>query len=185
MGDVVQKMLETSLGALKSDDEVMCSSLDRLDDKVDTLEGAIKLYLSRLDHALLDVPGLRQADAILDYAINLEHVGDIIEGSLARMTFSSSCSSLPTGWPRSRPSISIRWKTCNWPRIREGQLDVSDQLRHRMTWGLRRRWPTPQVAEPCRTVREDFSWPTKKQIKSGLLIHPPGLPKFSISITYG
>ncbi|MET3924223.1 Na/Pi cotransporter family protein [Devosia sp. 2618] len=86
VGDIIENMLEVSLRALKANDEQLCQSIFKLDDQVDTLQGAIKLYLARLDHANLDADALRQANAIVDYAVNLEHVGDIIERSLSRLT---------------------------------------------------------------------------------------------------
>ncbi|KKC41461.1 sodium:phosphate symporter [Devosia epidermidihirudinis] len=86
IGDVVENMLEVSLGALKTNDEMLCQSIFPLDDKVDALEGAVKLYLARIDRTKMDDAETLQANAILDYAINLEHVGDIIERSLSRMT---------------------------------------------------------------------------------------------------
>lgn len=86
VGDLVGAMLENSLNALRSNDETLCQSVFLLDDKVDSLQHAIKLYLARLASAGLDEAARRQSAAILDYAINLEHVGDIIERSLSRLT---------------------------------------------------------------------------------------------------
>lgn len=86
IGDKVEHMLRVTLQALKADDELLCQSVSDLDDQVDELQRAVKLYLARLDRTALAADGLRQADAILDYAVNLEHVGDIVERSLSRMT---------------------------------------------------------------------------------------------------
>jgi phosphate:Na+ symporter len=85
-GDLVGAMLENSLNALRKNDETLCHSVFRLDDQVDRLQNGIKLYLARLDQTGLDEAGRRQYGAILDYAINLEHVGDIVERSLSRLT---------------------------------------------------------------------------------------------------
>lgn len=86
VGDLVEKMLETTLVALRNSDELLCQDLFRLDDEVDALDEAIKLYLSRIDRSRLDEAGRRQLSAVLDYAINLEHVGDVVERSLSRLT---------------------------------------------------------------------------------------------------
>lgn len=83
IGDIVQQMLEANLGALRSNDELLCRSIFRLNDSVDALQEAVELYLSRLDRNRLSAEGRRHANAILDYAVNLEHVGDIIERSLS------------------------------------------------------------------------------------------------------
>lgn len=86
VGDLVEKMLETSLIALKTNDETLCQSVYKLDDQVDLVHEAIKLYLARIDRTTMDEAALRQSHNILDYAINLEHVGDILERSLSRLT---------------------------------------------------------------------------------------------------
>lgn len=86
VGDIIANMLDVSLTALKTNDEQLCQSIFQIDDQVDTLQGAIKLYLARLDHASLGANEVRHAAAIVDYAVNLEHVGDIIERSLSRLT---------------------------------------------------------------------------------------------------
>lgn len=86
IGDLVENMLEVSLDALKTNDEALCQSIFQIDDKVDALQGAVKLYLARIDRAKMDDAAKRQVNMILDYAVNLEHVGDIIEKSLSRLT---------------------------------------------------------------------------------------------------
>jgi phosphate:Na+ symporter len=80
IGDLVEKMLETSLVALKTNDEPLCRSIYELDDQVDQLQEAVKLYLARV------APSDPGSGVVLDYAANLEHVGDIIERSLSRLT---------------------------------------------------------------------------------------------------
>lgn len=85
VGDIVGSMLENTLNGLRSNDEALCQSVYTLDDQVDRLENAIKLYLAQLDQSRLDEPTRQKFTATLDYAINLEHVGDIIERSLSRM----------------------------------------------------------------------------------------------------
>jgi phosphate:Na+ symporter len=86
VGDLVETMLDTTLAALKNNDELLCQNVFRLDDEVDAIQEAIKLYLARIDRTRLDEAGRRQVGAVLDYAINLEHVGDIIERSLSGLT---------------------------------------------------------------------------------------------------
>ncbi len=86
VGDLVEKMLETSLTALKTNDEMLCRSVYQFDDQVDAIHEAIKLYLARIDRGAMDEAALRQSRSILDYAINLEHAGDILERSLSRLT---------------------------------------------------------------------------------------------------
>jgi phosphate:Na+ symporter len=86
VGDLVEKMLDASLVALKTNDELLCRSVFHLDDQVDRLQEAIKLYLARINVDGMNEATSKQSHAILDYAINLEHVGDIIEKSLSQLT---------------------------------------------------------------------------------------------------
>ena len=86
VGDIVEEMLDTTLTALRTNNEVLCQEIFGLDDQVDKIQGAIKLYIARVNRAHLEDAGRRQLDGILAYAVNLEHIGDIIERSLSRLT---------------------------------------------------------------------------------------------------
>ncbi|MCP1200978.1 Na/Pi cotransporter family protein [Notoacmeibacter sp. MSK16QG-6] len=86
VGDLVEQMLDMTLIALKSNDEELCRKVLKLDDEVDAAVRAIKLYLARVDAAKLDEGSRHQLNAVMDYAINLEHVGDIVDSSLSRLT---------------------------------------------------------------------------------------------------
>jgi phosphate:Na+ symporter len=85
IGDTVGMMLETALRALSEGDVDAFERLRTLDDLVDRDHTAVRLYLARLDREKLTPALTHQAEGILDYAMNLEHAGDIIEGSLARL----------------------------------------------------------------------------------------------------
>lgn len=86
IGDTVEKMLQATLASVKANDAAGAQSIYQLDDKVDRLHEAVKLYLSRIPASSLDEATAHQLSSIIDYTVNLEHVGDIIERSLARMT---------------------------------------------------------------------------------------------------
>jgi phosphate:Na+ symporter len=53
-----------------------------LERRVDRLQQEVKIYLSKLGRAGLSEEDGRRSIVIIDYAINLEHVGDIIEKGL-------------------------------------------------------------------------------------------------------
>jgi len=83
MVDVLEAMLRTFLGAIQSDDRKLLAQIGRMDDTLDRLHNAIKLYLieiSREDG--LDEEESRRCSDILAFTINLEHSGDIIDKSL-------------------------------------------------------------------------------------------------------
>jgi phosphate:Na+ symporter len=85
IGDRVEAMLQTSLVALQKMDQNRCDEIGRMDDEVDQLQEAVKLYLARLGRSGLDeIDGARTTE-IISFAINLEHVGDIIDKSLREL----------------------------------------------------------------------------------------------------
>ncbi|GGF31861.1 sodium:phosphate symporter [Youhaiella tibetensis] len=82
IGDTVIEMLETSLNTLRSNDAKGCASVKLLDDKVDALQEAVKIYLARFTSGDIEDAEMRRATEILSYAINLEHIGDIVDHGL-------------------------------------------------------------------------------------------------------
>ncbi|MCW5722038.1 MAG: Na/Pi cotransporter family protein [Devosia sp.] len=82
VSDIVLNMLRASLAALHRPAPAARSAIAGLDDDVDRLQQAIKLYLSKLDEAELEAEDAERSEEIMSYAINLEHVGDMIEGGL-------------------------------------------------------------------------------------------------------
>lgn len=85
LGDLVEDMLCRSLVALRQDDERPIAEVSRTDDRVDRLHTAIKLYLAKLGRGNLDEAESRRVNDIMAFAINLEHVGDIIDKSLMEL----------------------------------------------------------------------------------------------------
>ena len=82
VSDIVLHMLQGSLEALRKPGAAARSIVSSLDDDVDALNQAIKLYLTRLDRTELDDDDARRSTEIMSFAINLEHVGDIVESGL-------------------------------------------------------------------------------------------------------
>jgi phosphate:Na+ symporter len=82
MGDFVQTMLRESIDALITDDRKLVSSIERLDNVVDKLHESIKLYVTSLTRQSLEEAEGRRAMEIISFAINLEHIGDIIDKNL-------------------------------------------------------------------------------------------------------
>jgi phosphate:Na+ symporter len=79
IGDVVEEMLGGMLTVLKTNDRALAERLRKLDDVVDELYTAVKLYLTQISReALEEKEGRRWAD-IVSFTINMEQIGDIIE----------------------------------------------------------------------------------------------------------
>ena len=56
-----------------------------MDNAVDKLDEAIKLYITKLTRGSLDEREGRRAMEIISFAINLEHIGDIIDKNLSEL----------------------------------------------------------------------------------------------------
>jgi phosphate:Na+ symporter len=79
LADFIEQMLNGMLTVLKTNDRVLAEKIRRMDDTVDDLYTAIKLYLTKVSREALDEKeGRRWAD-IVSFTINMEQVGDIIE----------------------------------------------------------------------------------------------------------
>jgi phosphate:Na+ symporter len=79
LGDIVQLMLNGMMTVLRTNDLKLSEELRKMDDMVDDLYTAIKLYLTQISREALDEKeGKRWAD-IIQFTINMEHAGDIIE----------------------------------------------------------------------------------------------------------
>ncbi|WDR03293.1 Na/Pi cotransporter family protein [Devosia algicola] len=118
VSDIVLKMLQASLDGLRRATPDAKSNMATLDDDVDALQHAIKLYLTKLDTTGLDSDDARRSSEIVSYAINLEHVGDIIEGGLAEVAAKRAkrqvrfSETRPTGNPR-----SLRKDNCQYAAV--------------------------------------------------------------------
>src|SRR5260370_9895151 len=85
MGDIVEAMLRQSMTALLTDDRKLVSEVERMDNAVDRLHEAIKLYVTEVTREALDAEDGRRAMEIITFAINLVHIGDIIEMNLMEL----------------------------------------------------------------------------------------------------
>ena len=85
MGDTVEAMFKQVMTALMDNDRALVVGVARMDNIVDSLNEAVKLYLTKLTRSNLDEREAKRAMEILSFAINLEHVGDIIEKNLSEL----------------------------------------------------------------------------------------------------
>jgi phosphate:Na+ symporter len=83
MADTIELMLKTLKKAIDLNDRKMLGEIEKLDDIVDRLHNAIKLYLVEIGNEEgLEEEDRRRCWEILDFVINLEHAGDILDKSL-------------------------------------------------------------------------------------------------------
>jgi phosphate:Na+ symporter len=79
MGDAIETMLRDVMTALMTNNRALVANVSRMDNVVDRLDEAIKLYVTKLAR------GSRRAMEIISIAINLEHIGDIIDRNLCEV----------------------------------------------------------------------------------------------------
>jgi phosphate:Na+ symporter len=85
MGDLVEVMLRKVMAALMTNDRALVDQVSRMDNNVDSLDEAIKLYVTKLTRGSLDEREGHRAMEIISFAINLEHIGDIIDKNLSEL----------------------------------------------------------------------------------------------------
>jgi phosphate:Na+ symporter len=85
MGDVAEVMLRQVMIALMTNDRALVSEVSRMDNTVDRLDEAIKLYVTKLTRGSLGEHEGRRATEIISFVINLEHIGDIIDKNLSEV----------------------------------------------------------------------------------------------------
>ncbi|MCO5733213.1 Na/Pi cotransporter family protein [Rhizobium sp. SSA_523] len=82
VGDLIERMLVKTSEAFTGNDPSALHDIGPLERRVDSLQQDVKVYLSMLGRAGLSEEESRRSIHVIDYAINLEHIGDIIEKGL-------------------------------------------------------------------------------------------------------
>jgi phosphate:Na+ symporter len=84
VGDFVETMLRDVMRALLTNDRALVTRVSHQDRAVDKLSEAVKLYVTELTRGGLAERESQRATEIISFAINLEHVGDIIDKNLCQ-----------------------------------------------------------------------------------------------------
>jgi phosphate:Na+ symporter len=85
VGHFVETMLRDVMRALLTNDRTLTAQVSNTDRAVDRLSEAIKLYVTELTRGGLAERESQRATEIISFAINLEHVGDIIDKNLCQI----------------------------------------------------------------------------------------------------
>lgn len=85
LADAVQDMLAGLLTTIKTNDLALADRLRARDDEIDRLYTAIKLYLTQVSREELEAAESKRWADIMQFTINMEHAGDIIERMLIDM----------------------------------------------------------------------------------------------------
>jgi phosphate:Na+ symporter len=86
MADVVEKMLSGTQAAFHGDDRHLVAEASQLDDVVDRLHHAIQDHIAAIARETLTDSEARRLGEVQSFAINLEHVGDIIDRNIAELS---------------------------------------------------------------------------------------------------
>nr|WP_299504058.1 Na/Pi cotransporter family protein [uncultured Rhizobium sp.] len=79
VGDLIERMLHQASEAMRRNDLSQLSEISALEGRVDRIQHEIKVFVSRVGQGQLSDQDYRRSMDIVEYAINLEHIGDIIE----------------------------------------------------------------------------------------------------------
>src|SRR5450755_1847175 len=79
LADFIEQMLNGMLTVLKTNDRALAQKIRKMDDIVDGLYTAIKLYLTQVSREALDEKEGRRWAEIVSFTINMEQVGDVVE----------------------------------------------------------------------------------------------------------
>lgn len=83
LADIVQDLLTGLLTVLKTNDFQLSERLRQRDDEIDRLYTAIKLYLAQVNRQELEARESKRWADIMQFTINMEQAGDILERLLA------------------------------------------------------------------------------------------------------
>jgi len=86
MADAIETMLRRTIDVFREGDRKLVGEIERMDNVVDRLHEAIKLYLTDITRreSIGDADARRWSD-IMAFTTNLEHVGDIIDKNLMEL----------------------------------------------------------------------------------------------------
>jgi phosphate:Na+ symporter len=85
MSEIVEVMLRPVMELYETGNKVKAKELRRLDQEVNKAHSDIKLYLSELNRSPMSAEEAQQSMILANFAINLEHVGDIVAKNLLKL----------------------------------------------------------------------------------------------------
>ena len=86
MADVIEKMLAGTQATFHNDDRHRLEETRKMDDVVDRLHEALQRYIAAIAHEGLSDMEARRLAEVQSFAINLEHIGDIIDKNITELS---------------------------------------------------------------------------------------------------
>ena len=124
MGDCIETMLTQVMTAIMTNDRKLAGEVSKADNVVDRLTESIKLYVAKLTRGSLDEREGRRA--MVSFAINLEHVGDIIDKSLCELAVKKAKRQLQFSAEGAAELTSFHKRVCESLRIALGVFMAGD-----------------------------------------------------------
>jgi phosphate:Na+ symporter len=116
MGDLIETMLRDSFDVFRWNDRQKLATLQRIENSVDKLHEAIKLFVTDVSREPLSAGESRRAAEILSFTTNLEHIGDILDKSLLELA-------------EKKTRLQLRFSSEGWTEIEALHAHVLDNLR--------------------------------------------------------
>jgi phosphate:Na+ symporter len=126
IGDLIETMLSQVMTAIMANDRKLAGEVSKADNAVDHLTEAIKLYIAKLTRGSLDEREGRRAMEIVSFAINLEHIGDIIDKSLCELAVKKSKRQLQFSPEGGAELTSFHKRICESLRVAFGVFMTGD-----------------------------------------------------------
>jgi len=119
-------MLSQVMIAIMANDRKLAGEVSKADNAVDRLTEAIKLYIAKLTRGSLDEREGGRAMEIVSFAINLEHIGDIIDKSLCELAVKKSKRQLQFSPEGAAELTSFHKRVCESLRVALGAFMAGD-----------------------------------------------------------
>ncbi len=120
LAERVEAMLSDTIHTFSDNDDKRRIAIRKLDDEVDALQEAIKLYLTRLTRQPLSEEDARRAFDLILFTTNLEHVGDIIDKNLLELA-------------AKKRRHSVSFSEAGWAELTEFHARIVRQMKLAMT----------------------------------------------------
>ncbi len=137
--ETVEVMLREAILAFGPDGEERAKGVRTLDDRVDTAQEQIKLYLTRLTRKPMSEEDSRKAFDLILFATNLEHVGDIIDKNLLELA-------------AKRRRLGVNFSEEGWREIKDLHARAVEQARLAVTVFVTR---DPDMARQLVRAKDD------------------------------
>ena len=120
LAERVEAMLSDTIHTFSDTDDKRRLGIRKLDDEVDALQEAIKLYLTRLTRQPLSEADARRAFDLILFTTNLEAVGDIIDKNLLELA-------------AKRQRHSVSFSAAGWSELTDFHARIVRQMQLAMT----------------------------------------------------